>query len=94
MTRTQRRDIKTATEKAEWIGEDITAIIKTSQHAHIHRSATDGQVLVFPREMQGTAALITATASKKEDDDTWSDADRRLYGMALRRLRHYKELND
>ena len=50
-------------ESNDWVDEDITAITRISQHAHIHKSATSGNVLVFPRDTQGTAALITATAN-------------------------------
>ena len=51
-------------------------------------------MLVFPRDMQGTTSLLTATAHEREDDDTWSDGDKRIYVIALRRLKHSKELND
>ena len=54
----------------DWVGKDITAITETRQQAHIHQSGKSSNVLLFPRAIQGTTALITATAKEREDDDT------------------------
>ena len=38
--------------------------------------------------------MKTATAQEREDYDTLTDGNKRIYVMALRRLRHHKQLND
>ena len=51
------RDIEQSHNKSNrkinyWIGEDITAIVETRQHAHIHKSAQRGNVLMFSRDIR------------------------------------------
>ena len=84
---------KKNSESNDWGGEDITMITETRQQAHIHQSGGSGYIFVFPRDMQRTTAMTTATAQERGDDATWADGNNRFYVMALRRLRHYKELN-
>ena len=32
---------------------------------------------MFPRYMQGTTAMKTATAQERKDDDTWTDGEKK-----------------
>ena len=50
-------------------------ITETRQQAHIHKSVGYSNVLVFPRDIQGTAAMKTATSQEREDDDTRAERE-------------------
>ena len=48
----------------DWQDENITHLKTTTQRAHTIHTAAGDKTLEFPRDMQGTAQLNTATATK------------------------------
>ena len=38
--------------------------------------------------------MKNATTQERKDDDKWTEGDKRIYVMALRRLRHHRQLSD
>ena len=92
--KTREKKCTEINDETDWDGDDITMITAARQQAHIHSCGGSEYVLIFPRDIQGTTAMMNATAQERKDDDTYTDGGKSMYEMALRRLRHIKQLND
>ena len=90
---TKPRQQEEEQESNAWQSQNITHIDSTTQHAHVIHTNTGHQTLQFPRAMQGTTSLITATEGRK-DEDRLQLRESEIYMKSMRRLMHYRKLDD
>ena len=75
-------------ENNEWQEHNITRPKTITQHAHVLHTANGHMTLGFPRDMQGTAKLDTATDERLKYDDTLRLGDEFMYLKSIQRLKH------